>query len=84
MDDFKTVKANAWSLAPNEDDSGMALIFVEETEHGTFKYYKDQQTGEYRYQSSGTEKFNSEMKEREKERKACLRRSGNELKKNSA
>ena len=64
MYDFETVKANAWSLAPSEEPYGMALIFVKETEYGTFKYYKDEQTGEYRYQSSGTEKFNNEMKER--------------------
>ena len=74
MDDFKTVKANAWSLAPNEEPSGMALIHVEESEYGTFKYYKDMQTGEYRYQSSGTEKFHRELKQKDKERKACLRR----------
>lgn len=84
MDDFKAVKENAWSLSPNEEASGMALIFVEETSYGTFKYYKDLQTGEYRYQSAGTEKFNREMKEKEKERKACLRRSEYVSKKDSA
>ena len=69
MDDFKTIKEHAWSLAPNEDISGLKLIFVEETKHGTFKYFEDANTGEYRYQSSGTEEFHKWIKEREKERK---------------
>ena len=84
MDDFKTVKQNAWSLAPNEDASGLELIFVEKTKYGTFKYYKDATTGEYRYQSQRTEEFHKWIKEKEKERKECLKKSRNELKRDSA
>lgn len=76
MDDFETVKKKAWSLPSGEDSRG-ELIYVEETKYGTFRYYYEASTGEYWYQSSGTETFNKWMKEREKERKECLRKSRN-------
>ncbi len=82
MDDFKTVKANAWSLPPGETRG--ELIFVEQTKFGTFKYYHDKTDGTYWYQSEGTEKFHKEMKEKEKERKKCLRESRSCLRRESA
>lgn len=84
MDDFKTVKENAWSLPPGEEPAGMQLIHVEKSKYGTFKYYLDSKTGEYRYQSSRTEEFHKWITKKGKERKECLRRSRNELKKDSA
>lgn len=78
MDDFKTVKEHAWSLPPGEEPSGMELIHVEEGKYGTFKYYKDSATGEYYYQSSGTEKFQKWITEKGKERKKCSRESRSE------
>ena len=71
MEDFETVKQNAWSLPPGETRG--KLVFVEEGKYGTFKYYHDKTDGTYWYQSEGTEKFHKEMKEKEKERKRCLR-----------
>lgn len=79
MEEFKTVKQNAWSLPPGETRG--ELVFVEEGKYGIFKYYHDRTDGTYWYQSEGTEKFHREMKEKEKERKRCLRRSERESKK---
>ena len=81
MDDFKTVKANAWSLPPGETRG--ELIFVEHTKFGTFKYYHNKTDGTYWYQSEGTEKFQNEMKNKEKERKKCLGRLGDGMRMNS-
>ena len=78
MDDFKTVKANAWSLPPGETRG--ELIFVEHTKFGTFKYYHDKTDGTYWYQSESTERFHKEMREKEKERKQCSRRLRDGLK----
>lgn len=69
MEDFATVKANAWSLPPGEEPTGMTLLFVEETAYGTFRYYHDKTSGEYRYTSSRTDAFHRQMQEQEKERR---------------
>ena len=82
MDDFKTIKINARSLPPGE--SRGTLVHVEQGRYGTFKYYYDKTDETYWYQSSGTEAFEKWIKEREKERKRCLRNSKNELKEISA
>ena len=82
MNDFEMIKKSAWSLPPGETRG--ELVYVEESKYGTFKYYHDKTDGTYWYQSENTEKFHKEMKDKEKERRACLRRSENELKKNSA
>lgn len=81
MDDFKTVKENAWSLRPGETRG--KLLYVEQTKYGTFRYYYDESDGTYWYQSEGTEKFHNDMKNKEKERKKCLGRSGDGLRMNS-
>lgn len=69
MDDFKTIKEQAWSLPPGEIRG--ALIHVEETKYGKFFYYFDKTDGTYWYQSEGTEKFDKEMKRKGKERRRC-------------
>lgn len=69
MEDFKTVKENAWSLPPGTDPTGMELLYVEEGKHATFKYYLDKNTGEYRYTSSVTDGFQKWMEEKTKERR---------------
>lgn len=68
MEDFKTVKEQAWSLPPGKIRG--ALIHVEETKYGKFFYYFDKTDGTYWYQSERTEAFNKEMKKR-KERRRC-------------
>lgn len=82
MDDFKAVKANAWSLPPGETRG--KLVHVEETKWGKFYYYHEESTGEYWYQSEITEKFHRELKRKEKERRECSRRLKNESKRDSA
>ena len=77
MDDFKTIKENAWSLLPGETRG--ELINVEETQWGKFWYYFDKTDGTYWYQSQAVEDFDREMKQREKERKECSRRLKNGL-----
>lgn len=82
MEDFETIKANAWSLPPGETRG--VLVHVEQGKYGTFKYYYEESTRTYWYQSSGTEGFDRWMKEKEKERKECLRNSRNASKRDSA
>ena len=81
MEDFKTVKENAWSLPPGTVPMEMELLYVEENKLGTFKYYKDKDTGEYWYSSSVTDAFDGWIKGREKERRQCLKESERRLKK---
>ena len=52
MEEFKTVKQNAWSLPPGETRG--ELVFVEEGKYGIFQYYHDRTDGTYWYQSEGT------------------------------
>ena len=72
MEDFSYIKANAWSLRPGETRG--KLVCVEKTKYGTFKYYYDESDNSYWYESEVTERFNREIKEKEKERKQCSRR----------
>ena len=81
MDDFQTIKAKAWSLPPGETRG--ALVHVEETQWGKFWYYYDEKTDEYWYRSEVVEKFDRELKRKEKERKGCSRRLRNESKRDS-
>lgn len=74
MDDFQTVKKSAWSLPPDVESIG-ELIYVEKTEHDTYRYYLEKNTGEYWYQSDRTLAFHKWMKEKEKEKKRCSKES---------
>lgn len=82
MEDFSYVKAHAWSLRPGETRG--KLVCVEKTKYGTFKYYHDESDDSYWYESEVTERFHKELKDKEKERKRCLRESENGLKRESA
>lgn len=83
MEEFATIKAKAWSLPPGTDPQGLELLHVEENRFGTFKYYRNKSTGEYWYSSSVTDEFDRWVKEREKERRQCSRRSERISKKNA-
>lgn len=81
MEDFKKVKENARSLHPGTVPTEMELLYVEESRYGTFKYYRDRETGEYWYSSSVTDAFDGWIKGREKERRQCLKESERRSKK---
>lgn len=66
----------AHSLVPGTFESpGLELIGVQKTKEDSYYFYKEKATGEYYYTSEMVERFDKKMKERERQRRRCYRRS---------
>lgn len=84
MDELEKAWKEANSMIPGDEPGDLIFLGIKPTENDDYYLYREENTENYWYQSKGTETFHKEIKEREKEKKACSKRLENTLRKASA
>lgn len=74
MNELEIAKREAYSLVPGASTVNLRYVGAVRTEHGDInRYYCNDSTREYFFNSVNSEKFDREMREAERKRR-CLRR----------
>lgn len=74
MDELDVAMKEAYSLVPGTYTGNLRYLGAAETKHGDInRYYCNERTGEYFFNSVAMERFDREMKEAERRRRLCSR-----------
>lgn len=74
MDELDVAMKEAYSLVPGTYTGNLRYLGAAETKNGDInRYYCNERTGEYFFNSVAMERFDREMKEAERRRRLCSR-----------